>query len=135
MLPMSLNLMELVSFLVLWIGVVFVFKVIRDGWMLLIKTEAQEAFNKFGGALTGAFRGLLVSGMLVIVLFLSGNQYLIKSINTSFSGFYLTTFSTGIYESCFDNLEAKFFPKEKKNLSVLKITSRGSHSHKKRDKD
>jgi uncharacterized membrane protein required for colicin V production len=133
LLPIPLHYMELISFLALWMVVVLVFKVIRDGWMLIIKTEAQEAFNKIGGALTGVFRGLLVCGMTVLVFFLSSNHYVIKSTNSSFSGSYLSSFSTGIYESCFDNVIGKFFPEEKKNLSALKITSRTSH--KKKDKE
>ena len=129
-LPLPLHFMEFISFLALWMVVVLVFKVIRDGWLLLIKTEAQETLNKVGGALTGIFRGLLVCGMVIMAFFLSGNHYLTKTSNASFSGFYLTNFSTGVYESCFDNLVSKFFPKEKKNLDALKITSRGSHKKK-----
>src|SRR3990167_12283 len=117
-----LNFTDVISFVTLWILVVLVFKVIRDGWMLLIKTEAQEAFNKIGGALTGIFRGGLVCGVATLMLFFAGNNYLIKSVNLSFSGVYLTHFSTAVYESTFDNFVAKFFPKEKKNFEALKIT-------------
>ena len=120
-----LDLTEMISFLLLWMLVVLVFKVVRDGWMLLIKTEAQEAFNKIGGAVAGIFRGALVCGLTTLVFFLSGNHYLIKSVNTSFSGFYLTHFSTSVYESSFDGLISKFFPKEKKNLDALRITGKG----------
>ena len=120
------NVAELIAFVVLWMIVVLIFKVVRDGWMLLIKTEAQESFNKAGGALTGIFRGVLVVGLTTLLLLLAGNKYLIKSIKTSFSGMYLSHFSISVYESCYDNFVNKFFPKEKKNFDALKITSRGS---------
>ena len=100
--PLPVTITNLVSFVTLWILVVLIFKVVRDGWMLVIKTEAQETFNKLGGALTGIFRGVLVCGITMSVIFLSGSQYLIKHANMSFSGVYLTHFSIAIYESSFD---------------------------------
>lgn len=128
---LPLNMVELVAFVGIWILVVFIFKVIRDGWMVVIKTEAQEAFNRWGGAITGIFRGLLVASMTILVLFLAGNQYVIRSVNASFSGFYLTDFAPAVYQSCYDDFVGKLFPKEKKNLRAMTIRSAGQ---KKKDK-
>jgi uncharacterized membrane protein required for colicin V production len=116
---------ELLAFLILWFAVVLIFTLIREGWLLLLKVEAATAIlDKWGGGLLGLIRGLLVCGMTILLLLISGNGYLETSVHQSFSGFYLMDLSPQVYSASYDGLVKKLFPDEKKNTDILKLTKK-----------
>ena len=111
----------LLSYVLLWLFVVLIFKIFRDGWMIVLKTEAHASINKWGGFFFGLIRGVLVCGLTFQLLFVSDNKYLMKNAKTSMSGFYLMDLSPGIYGGFFDNFISKIFPQEGKNEEVFKL--------------
>ena len=108
-----------IAFLLLWFLVVLIFKFIRDGWMLLFKGEAHPAIHKWGGFSFAVLRAALICGLTFLLIFMSGNSYLIKTAKQSYLSPYLADISPKIYGICFDNFVGKLFPNERKNVMVF----------------
>ncbi|OGX24886.1 MAG: hypothetical protein A2787_03595 [Omnitrophica WOR_2 bacterium RIFCSPHIGHO2_01_FULL_48_9] len=103
---------DFIAFLLLWLTVYIAFKLIISGWTLIIKAQAHPALDQWGSTLFSFVRSLFVSGMIFLLLLVSGSHYLQKIAKQSFTGFYLLDFSPKMYKYCYDNLVVKFFPNE-----------------------
>jgi uncharacterized membrane protein required for colicin V production len=113
------NITELLAFFLLLVAAILIFKMIREGWMVLHKNEETTRVSRIFGGLLGMFRGLLVAGLVFVMLFLSGNEFLKKSGRQSFSGFYMEELSPRLYEVTFEGIIVKLFPEEKKNEKLF----------------
>ena len=113
---------DLFSFILLWGLVTFVFKLIRDGFELLIKMEAaHSAFDKWGGLVLSMIRGLLIGSLTVLCLRVTGMEYFTKNLEKSLTGVKLASISPQLYEATYNNFVSKFFPSEELNKSVFKL--------------
>ena len=92
-----------------------VFKLIVNGWSLLFKVETQAALNEWVSAIIAAVRGIIFCGLLFVFLLLSGNDYVKRISQQSFTGFYLVDFSPRIYRLMYEGLVSRFFPDEPLN--------------------
>ncbi len=122
------------AFLLIWLTVYVIFKLIINGWMLLIKAQTHPAVDQWGGASLSFVRSLFVCGLIFMVFLVSGNEYFQKISRQSFSGFYLLDFSPKVYRYCYDNVVVKFFPDEQLNehaFQVLAQAQKQSHQKKK----
>ena len=121
---------DILAFVVVWLTVYVIFKLIINGWSLIFRIEAQATVNQWGGAVIAAARSLFVCGMTFMFLFLSGNDYIKKISQQSFTGFYLTDFSPRTYRFIYDNFVAKFFPEEQLNEKAFDVGNADSHKKK-----
>ncbi len=122
--PQSMQ--EFIGFIVLWFGVVIMFKVIRDGWLLVVKGKSSSPLPKIIGAVFGAARGILICGLIFVLIFLSRNTYLFESARKSFSGFHMSNFSSNLYDVAYESVVKKIFSAEKKNEKVFQLKKKPS---------
>jgi len=109
---------EMIAFLFVWFVTVLIFKIIRDGLMILINIEAHPIINKAGGTAVSLIRAALVCSLTFSFIFVTGNKFLIKSARSSVSGYYLVELCPRIYWTTYSNFIEKLFPKDKKNRDV-----------------
>jgi len=124
---------ELLSFCLLWLFIVVIFKVVREGWMIMINPEEKiSVVQKIGGIVVAIPRAFLICGMAFLLVFSSRNFELSDSAHKSFCGFYLMDISPQIYNTIYEGLIKKVFPNEAKNSSVFKLKSLYLRSKKKK---
>ena len=117
--PAEVN--KLLGFVFLWLLVFVFFKIISEGWQLILKTEAHPLVNKWGGIVMAIPRAALVCSLTFILIFIANNELLVRMARSSLSGYYLIPLSPYIYEVAYDKIVAKLFPKEEKNKKILKL--------------
>lgn len=78
--PVVQSFSNLVSFTVLYAGILFIFKFINLLIEKIIKIETFSAVEKFGGLLLGFLRGTILTGLLLISLVFVPVPYFEKSI-------------------------------------------------------
>lgn len=109
------------AFGALWIIVALIFRVVRDGWMIILKTDNKSAVGQCLGAVIGLLRSILICGLLFFLALLIPNQYLSRNVDHSVLGFYLLDLSPQVYKATFDKMISKLFPEEKENNKVFKV--------------
>jgi len=108
------------AFGIIWLLMAVIFKIVREGWMLMINPEGKNPFwQRIGGGLLAVFRAVLISGMAFMMIFASGNQYLAKKAGDSWTGFYFMDVSPQVYKGIFNGLIGRFFPDEEINKVVF----------------
>jgi uncharacterized membrane protein required for colicin V production len=118
-LPMSVS--RVLSFLVLWLVVVIVFKFVREGCMFILNAKTPPIINRWGGAFVALVQGALICGLMFCIIFISGNKFLSEKAKKSVSGFYVMDLSPGIYRDLFDKVIGKLFPSEKENTAAFRL--------------
>lgn len=94
---------------------------LREGFCRLLKVEAVNLLDKWGGFIFGFLRGMLIASLLVVLLNLSFVKYLQKSVRKSYLGSRLVFIDMGIYEFIFDKVVSKFTPEEKLNQGIYDV--------------
>ncbi len=113
---------DLFSFSVLWGLINLIFKLIRDGFLMLFKMEATHSIlDKWGGMFVAVLRGLLICSLTVLCMRASAIEYLTKNLEKSLTASKLVSLSPRVYESCYNNFVSKFFPTEEFNKAVFKL--------------
>ncbi|MFA5088594.1 MAG: CvpA family protein [Candidatus Omnitrophota bacterium] len=107
------------AYILLWLTVVLVFKLIGEGWTQLLRIEPHPNLNKWLGFVSSSVRGLLVCSLTFTLFIIAGNQYLEEVSRKSFTGFYLGEISPKIYKFSYDRVVSKFFPEEHLNANVF----------------
>jgi len=113
-----LELIDFVSFLFLALISYFLFVLFRNIFTHLIKMEAVSTLNKWGGLFLGAIRGVLLCGLLIFMLAVSGVNYLNSSAKHSYFGSWFFGAASNTYSFLWNDLVSKFMPNEKFNLKV-----------------
>ena len=111
---------ELVAFVILWVAVFLIFKLIRDGILIVLKMNAHPGFDQWAGFVMAVGRGVLICSLTFVLFSVSGIDYLVKNSEHSLSGAYCRDLSLNIYQGCYDGLIKKFFEGEKLNAKVFK---------------
>ncbi len=106
---------EMLSYLLLWLSVYVVFQLIIMGWLLAFKTEGGKPWDRWGGLILASFRSVLVCGLMFMMFLISGNDYVEKMSQQSWSGRYFTKVSPRVYKWTYEQLVNKFFPNEQIN--------------------
>ena len=123
------------AFLLIWLTIYVLFKLIINGWTLIIKAQAHPTVDQWGGAILSFANSLFVAGMIFMLFLVSDNSYFQKIAKQSFTGFYLADFSPKAYQYFYDNLVVKFFPNEQLNekaFHVLEADGSKKKSHQKK---
>ncbi len=120
-LPISESIAQSLCFGLLWALLSLIFKLIREGLMLMLKMEAHPLLDKWGGLLVSILRSILIGSLVLVFLRVLGVEYITKNVKKSFVNSYLFDISPKVYEAGYDGFINKFFPSEKLNLSVMKL--------------
>lgn len=108
-------------FLALWFVVTYVFKLIREGLMMVFSIQAHPAVDKWGGAFLSLLRGVVVASMVFYVILLSYNPDVIRVAQDSLARQAVSHLPTGIYAGIFNGFVVKFFPGEKISNEALLV--------------
>jgi uncharacterized membrane protein required for colicin V production len=107
------NVVEVISFLMLWVILFVLCKLIRDGMFMLFTIDAQSFVNKWGGALLGIGRFFIIGSMTLFLFFVSGSKYLEDKTVESFSGQHVVVVAPNFYTVLCEGFVSKIFPNEK----------------------
>ena len=120
-LPISGSIAQSLCFVLLWSLVFLMFKLIREGMMLMLKIQAHSLLDKWGGLLVSILRSILIGSLVLVFLQVLGVEYITKNVRKSFLNDYLFDIAPKVYEVSYDGFVDKFFPSEKLNLAVFKL--------------
>lgn len=110
---------DIFGFIILWLTVHVIFKIIISGWGLIVKTEAHPAVNQWGGLILGLARGALVGSLLLAMFIITGSHYIRQMVNRTLTGKVLIDLAPNAYSTIFDGVIAKYFPNEEINEQAI----------------
>jgi hypothetical protein len=108
------------TYVVLIFVITIIFKVIRDGFFMLFKTEGDESMGRYLGLVIGLARGVAISGFVIFGLLISTIRYCDLSARSSFFGPKVVGVATKTYEFAFYGIVSKIFPEQGFNQEVTK---------------
>ena len=109
------------SYVVLLFLITILFRILREGFFVVIKSETISSISKFLGLLSGFIRGVLISGFILYGLLISSAHYFQLSARTSFLGSKIVKLPIKIYEGIFYSSAAKLFPDQAFNQEITKV--------------
>ena len=109
------------AFLFLWVVVVFVFKLVRDGIFLAFKIKVKPGIDRWLGLTVATVRSLFICSMTLMLLYVSAENYLIKQASQSAVDRYVGNWAPRFYKFSFKSICGKFFPEEKINQKVFSL--------------
>lgn len=118
---LELPTLAMLVFLALWAVTTLIFKLIREGILLVFSIQAHPNIDKWGGAFLSALRGVVVCGMVFYMFLLTYNPGVIKMARNSVSRIAVSLLPTGIYAGIHKNFVVKFFPEEKISEEALNV--------------
>jgi len=118
----SKELVEFNCFLIILLGGVIIFAILRDIILKFIKIEANSALNKWGGLSLGFLRSFLVISSVLFSLLLMKTDYLKSSLQKSYLSGSLIGFNTTIYNFFWNDMVKKVFPNEPFNNEAVDLT-------------
>lgn len=119
---------DVVSFIFLWVVAAIVFKLIRDGFLILLRVEAHSVIDRWGSMVVAVGRAVLVCSMMVLLLRLVGSEAITATTERSYLGSRVVNVAPSVYEASYEGFVGKFFPSEKLNGSIFAISTSGSDS-------
>ena len=111
----------LLIYAVLCLTVGLIFRLIREGLLVLIKMEATSQFDKIGGFIVAIARGFLICSLVILFIRVPETKYIKEKVQQSFFGSYFDRLAPQVYESCYNGFIVKFFPSEKLNKKILAL--------------
>ncbi len=115
------NFTDLLAFVLLWIPIVFVFKLIRDGIFLIFKIKAGSEVDGGLGLIVAGVRSIFICSLTLMLLYVSREAYLVKQAQRSVIGQYVENWAPEFYKFSFKNICGNFFPEEKINQKVFSL--------------
>lgn len=104
--------------------VLFVFKLIRDGLVLLFKAETvHEGFDKYAAGVVAIGRGLLVCSLLIFLLLLLYNGLLTRMTFRSYSYKVSGHAAVATYGFLYNNLVGRLASGQHYNAAAAKVVS------------
>lgn len=104
--------------------VILVVRMIRESFFLLIKIDAQNTLNKWGGLILGLVRGFWIASLVLIIMSISTIRYLEISAKSSLFGYRFINIAPQIYSTSHKIIISKFFPDAKINDQILSVVER-----------
>lgn len=117
--PLPVEFLDLIAIISLIIIVLIVFKFMRDGLLILFKTEPLAALDRWGSLILGFIRGCFLSSLVILLIFLSSIEYSQNSVRGSLSSKYFLELSPKTYAFIFDNIFSKLPSEEKINSAIF----------------
>jgi uncharacterized membrane protein required for colicin V production len=104
--------------------VVFVFKLIRDGLVLLFKAETtHQGFDKYSAGVVGIGRGILICSLMMFLLLLLYNGAMTRTIFRSYSYKIAGHAAVGTYGFLYNNIVGKLSSGGHYNAAAVKVVS------------
>jgi hypothetical protein len=103
----------------LWLLVIIIFKLVRDGLMLILRIEANAALEKWGGLLLAVVRGALVCSLFFLLLNCWGGEYMDRNLKGSFIRPHIGHLALDVYRWSYGAMINKLFPEEKLNIEAF----------------
>lgn len=100
--------------------ITIIFRILRDGFLVLIRIESISPISKYVGLTVGFIRGLFISGLIIFGLLISTIHYFELSARTSFFGPKIVRLPLKTYEVLFYGIAAKIFPDQTFNQETVK---------------
>ncbi len=119
--PLPLEFADFVSLIFISSLLILLFKFIRDGITVLVKTEVKPAADKWLGFILSVLRAFVLSSLILIILFCTNIAYIKASVKNSFSQGYILNIAPRLYSGCFESLFVKFFPSEQLNTAIFEL--------------
>jgi uncharacterized membrane protein required for colicin V production len=123
---LSVKFGEVLSFVLISVLVILIFKLIREGWLLILKVDTKSSFSQWLGGFVAIFNALLICGLLFFFISLFKNDALNIFAEKSVKGVYLRDLSPRIYKASYHGALYKFFPDEVINEKALRILKKES---------
>ncbi len=117
----ELPMVAILMFLALWGVTTYVFKLVREGLMMVFSVQAHPAVDRVGGLFLSCLRGVVVCGMVFYALLLSYSPDILRMAQSSWSRQVVSYLPTGIYAGIFNGFVVKFFPGEKISNEALLV--------------
>ena len=117
----ELPIVAIFVFLALWFLMTYVFKLIREGLLMVFSVQAHPNVDRWGGAFLACLRGVVVSSMVFYVLLLTYNPDIIKVAQNSLARYAVSYLPTGIYTGIYNGFVVKFFAQEKISEEALLV--------------
>lgn len=113
---------DLVMFAFLWFAVMFIFKFLRDGFLILFKVETNhEGFNKYAAGIVAVARGILVCSMSIFLILLTSNASLKRMALHSYSYKIAGRAAVSTYSFLFYNIVEKLSVGEHFNAATAGV--------------
>ena len=109
------------SYVVLISIITLLFRVLREGFFVFVKTETLSNFGKYSGLLIGFVRGIIVSAFIIFGLLISTIHYFELSARTSFFGSKIVILPVKIYEGIYQGITSRIFHSQIFNQEVIKV--------------
>jgi len=117
--------LELLAIIVIWGIITFIFRIIREAWIVSVNPEGKVILSqRIGGVILAIPRAGLISGMIFFMIYTSGSPFLNRQAKKSWLGFHFQDTSFRVYHLFYDGLIQKIFPNEEKNPALLKLKER-----------
>jgi uncharacterized membrane protein required for colicin V production len=113
---------DLVMFAFLWLSVMFIFKILRDGFFILFKVETNhEGFNKYAAGIVAVARGILVCSLSIFLILLTNNVPLKRMALHSYSYKIAGRAAVSTYGFLFYNIVEKLYVTEHYNAATAGV--------------
>lgn len=112
---------QLVSYIIFSVLIILFFRVVGQGWLLILKVDGKAGFNQWGGTILAFFSSFLLCGLLFFGILMAGNQTLNKFARNSVSGYYLIDLAPNVYKAVYQGIIVPFFPDEGLNKKIFEI--------------
>ncbi len=119
----SKNFAEGVAFVFLWLAVILIFTLIRDGFLAVFKITTSQDLDRWGGSLLAMLRGLLISSLTVLLIQTSQAKFLTYQVRHSFSGGFLENVAPSIYQFFYKKVCKPIFNNEPFNQKAFSLKS------------
>lgn len=116
------------SYILLIFIITILFRILREGFFILVKSETTNTISKSLGLFIGFIRGLLISGLILFGLLISTMHYLEMSSSVSFFGPRLLKIPVQIYENLFYGVVSKIFPEQGFNQEIKNVIEKGQET-------
>ena len=86
------------SFIVIACLILVVFRLVQEGWQVLVKIEKSNAFEKLVGFVVAVFKTYFICGLIFLGLLIVGTNSIYKNAKTSVSARIFLNTSVDIYK-------------------------------------
>ncbi len=118
MIKVPIPVIEVFVFVAIWLLILLLCKLARDGMMLVFTVQAISAVDQWGAVVLSFGRFLLTASLLMFVFLLTDHPYLERMTATSFAEKYVLRVAPNVYHGMISAVVVKFFPGQKVNPAI-----------------
>lgn len=109
------------SYILVLFIITILFRILREGVLVFIKSDAISNASKYAGLCLGFTRGIIISALIIFGLLISTVHYFELSARTSFFGSKIVKIPVKIYEGLFLGITSKLFSGQNFNQEPIKV--------------